>query len=75
MQQDITIIMTQSIENIILNSIKKRRRGTVFFSFDFSRVGEKSAVLKALERITTGVTIILVARGNSMVSVKVDLAS
>ena len=55
--------MTQSIENIILNSIRKRGRGTVFFSSDFSKIGEKSAVLKALERMTTGGTIIRVARG------------
>ena len=55
--------MTQSIENIILNSIRKRGRGTIFFSSDFSKVGEKSAVLKALERMTAGGTIIRVARG------------
>ena len=55
--------MVQSIENIILNSIRKRGMGTVFFPSDFSKVGEKSAVLKALERMTTGGTIIRVARG------------
>ena len=55
--------MTQCIENIILNSIRKRGRGTIFFSSDFSKVGEKSAVLKALERMTAGGTIIRVARG------------
>ena len=55
--------MTQSIENTILNSIKKRGRGTVFFSSDFSKVGEKSAVLKALERMAAGGTIVRVARG------------
>lgn len=55
--------MAQSIENIILNSIKKCRRGTVFFPSDFSKAGEKSAVLKALERMTADGTIIRVARG------------
>ena len=55
--------MTQSIENTILNSIRKRGRGTVFFSSDFSKVGEKSAVLKALERMTASGTIVRVARG------------
>ena len=55
--------MTQCIENIILNSIRKRGRGTVFFSSDFSKAGEKSAVLKALERMTAGGTIVRVARG------------
>ena len=63
LRQDITGIMTQSIENTIFNSIKKRGRGTVFFPSDFSRVGEKSAVLKALERMTTDGSIIRVARG------------
>ena len=63
LRQNITVIMTQSIENIILNSIRKRGRGTIFFSSDFSKVGEKSAVLKALERMTAGGTIIRVARG------------
>ncbi len=55
--------MTQSIENTILNSIKKRGRGTVFFSSDYSKVGEKSAVLKALERMAAGGAIVRVARG------------
>ncbi len=55
--------MAQSIENIILNSIKKCGRGTVFFPSDFSKAGEKSAVLKALERMTADGTIIRVARG------------
>ncbi len=55
--------MAQSIENIILNSIKKCGRGTVFFPSDFSKAGEKSAVLKALERMTAEGTIIRVARG------------
>ncbi len=55
--------MRQSIENAILNSVRKRGRGTVFFSSDFSKTGEKSSVLKALERMTTAGTIIRVARG------------
>ena len=37
--------------------------GTVFFPSDFSKVGEKSAVLKALERMTSDGTIVRVARG------------
>lgn len=55
--------MVQSIENIITNSIKKRGRGALFFPSDFSKVGERSAVLKALERMTNVGTIIRVARG------------
>ncbi len=44
--------MVQSIENIIVNSIKKCGRGAVFFPSDFSKVGERSAVLKALKQMT-----------------------
>lgn len=46
--------MVQSIENIIVNSIKKCGRGAVFFPSDFSKVGERSAVLKALKQMTDG---------------------
>jgi hypothetical protein len=55
--------MAQSIENIILASVRKRGRGTVFFPSEFSRAGERSAVLKALERMTVEGIIIRVARG------------
>ena len=55
--------MAQSIENIILGSVRKRGRGTVFFPSEFSRAGERSAVLKALERMTAEGIIIRVARG------------
>ena len=55
--------MAQSIENIILGSVRKRGRGTVFFPSEFSRAGERSAVLKALERMTVEGIIIRVARG------------
>ena len=44
--------MVQSIENIIVNSIQKCGRGAVFFPSDFSKVGERSAVLKALKQMT-----------------------
>lgn len=55
--------MTQSIENTILNFVRKCGRGTVFFPSDFSKIGEKSAVLKALERMTDDDIVIRVARG------------
>lgn len=55
--------MVQSIENIIVNSIKKCGRGAVFFPSDFSKVGERSAVLKALKQMTDGGGIIRGARG------------
>ena len=35
-----------------INSIKKCGRGAVFFPSDFSKVGERSAVLKALKQMT-----------------------
>ena len=57
------VIMVQSIENIITNSITKCGRGALFFPSDISKVGERSAVLKALERMTNVGTIIRVARG------------
>lgn len=63
LRQEKAKIMAQSIENIILNSIRKCGRGTVFFPSDFSKVGEKSAILKALERMTADGTIIRVERG------------
>lgn len=52
LRQYIIVIMVQSIENIIVNSIKKCGRGAVFFPSDFSKVGERSAVLKALKQMT-----------------------
>lgn len=55
--------MAQNIENAIITSVGKCGRGTVFFSSDFSKIGEKSAVLKALERMTANGKILRVARG------------
>lgn len=54
MRQYIIVIMVQSIENIIVNSIKKCGRGAVLFPSDFSKVGERSAVLKTLKQMTDG---------------------
>lgn len=56
-------IMNQNIGNKLITSVGKRGRGSVFFPSDFSRMGEKSAVLKALERMTDAGTILRVARG------------
>lgn len=54
LRQYIIVIMVQSIENIIVNSIKKCGRGAVLFPSDFSKVGERSAVLKTLKQMTDG---------------------
>lgn len=56
-------ITVESIENIIIKSVSKCGRGTVFFPADFSKIGEKPAVLKALERMVTNGTILRIARG------------
>jgi len=53
----------QSIENKIIQSVAKRGKGTVFFPSDFSRIGQKSTILKALERLTTDGMVLRVARG------------
>lgn len=56
-------IMAQNIENAILSSTSKRGRGTVIFPSDFSKIGAKSAVLKAMERMTDNGILLRIARG------------
>lgn len=53
----------QSIEDRILNKIKKCGRGSVFFSADFVSYGEKKSINKALERMTNSGTLLRVGRG------------
>ena len=53
----------QTIENKILDSLKKRGRGTTFFSSDFVRFGEQKSVNKALERLTNDGVILRIGRG------------
>lgn len=55
--------MFQSIDDKIIKSISKRGRGTVFSPSEFSNLGEKTAVLKALERMTSAGIVHRVARG------------
>lgn len=55
--------MAQNIENAILSSTSKRGRGTVIFPSDFSKIGAKSAVLKAMERMTDNGILLRIARG------------
>lgn len=53
----------QTVENKILTSIQKRGRGTVLFPQDMLGFGDRSAVLKALERMVADGSVIRVARG------------
>lgn len=55
--------MAESIENKILEKVKKCGRGCVFFVSDFVNYGTLPSVNKALERMTTAGTILRVARG------------
>ena len=53
----------QTVENKLLTSIQKRGRGTVLFPQDMLGFGDRSAVLKALERMVADGSVIRVARG------------
>lgn len=53
----------QSIESKIIQLVAKRGRGTVFFPSDFAHIGSKSAILKALERLSAEGVVLRVARG------------
>ena len=53
----------QSIDDKILNKVRKCGRGTILSSTDFTNIGEPKSVLKALERMANNETIIRVARG------------
>ena len=52
-----------SIEDRVLNAIKAKGRGSIFFPSDFTSYGEVKAVGKSLERLTTKGKIIRLARG------------
>jgi predicted transcriptional regulator of viral defense system len=43
--------MILNIENQILNKIKKAKRGTLFFTENFIKIGSPDAIRKALERL------------------------
>lgn len=53
----------KSIEYKILESTKKRGRGTFIFPSEFVRYGEQSTVNKALERLTNQGLILRIGRG------------
>jgi hypothetical protein len=51
MRQNISFIMTHSVEDKILKKIKKARRGSLFYVDSFIAFGTSKAVNKALERL------------------------
>ena len=53
----------QTIENKILECIKKCGRGKLIFSSDFVRFGEQKTVNKILERMAKEGTILRISRG------------
>ncbi len=55
--------MTLSTENMILEKMKKARRGTLFFTDNFLTIGNSKTVNKALERLVAKEEITRVARG------------
>lgn len=58
-----TIINMQSLEDKILEKIKKAKRGSLFFTEDFLRFGTAKAVAKALERLVERGAVERIARG------------
>lgn len=55
--------MSQSIDNKIINKVKKARRGSLFFINDFLSFGNTKAVSKALERLVEREELNRIARG------------
>ena len=55
--------MTETIEDKILNKMKKCGRGSVFFTTDFVSYGNRNAINKALERLTDKGLVLRAARG------------
>jgi len=55
--------MHLSTENMIIEKIKKARRGTLFFTDNFLNFGNSKTVNKALERLVAKDEIVRVARG------------
>ncbi len=55
--------MTESIDTLVINKIKKARRGTLFFIEDFLSFGNSKAISKALQRLVEKEELSRVARG------------
>ncbi|WGU71117.1 DUF6088 family protein [Capnocytophaga canimorsus] len=53
----------KSIDNKILDKIKKAKRGTLFYTEDFLSFGTHKAISKGLERLVNKGEIFRVARG------------
>ncbi|WHF51268.1 DUF6088 family protein [Chryseobacterium gotjawalense] len=53
----------ESIDNKILDKIKKAKRGSLFYTEDFLSFGNYKAVSKVLERLVNGKKVYRVARG------------
>ena len=55
--------MLQSIDDKILASLRAKGRGTIFFAQDMLQFGQRTSVLKALERMVEAGSILRIARG------------
>lgn len=58
-----TVNMVEGIENKIYNSIKRRKKGAIFFASDFAHVGNGPAVNKAMERLANAQKILRLSKG------------
>lgn len=63
LRQNISIRMGDSIEKQVLNTIKTKKKGAIFFVENFLSAGNAKAVNKALERLTDKGEITRVANG------------
>lgn len=55
--------MLQSIDDKILASLRAKGRGTIFFAQDMLQFGQRTSVLKALDRMVETGSILRIARG------------
>jgi hypothetical protein len=63
MRQNIIFMESKSIENKIIDNIKKCGRGKFTFASNFVHYGEQKSINKALERIAKENIIIRISRG------------
>lgn len=63
LRQDFMVFTMQSVEDKVLNNIKKCGRGKVYFTSDFASYGQPKAVSKALERLLASGDMVRLARG------------
>jgi len=55
--------MSDTIENKVISTIKKSKRGRLFFTEDFLHIGNAKAISKALQRLNDKNEIVRIARG------------